>query len=107
MLTRHGHPLNAVVVLSWGGRTYPDGGTVYLTNDPVRDPFVAFDAYDGRSAIENSIFKEGKQPWHLEQFPQRTAAAVSQVAHSIPVQRVGRGPQGHALALSPPLSHVS
>jgi len=71
-----GHPINAVVVLRWGGRTYPDGGTVYLTNGPVRDPFVAFDTYDWRSVIENGIFKEGKQPWHLEQFPQRTEAAV-------------------------------
>ncbi len=71
-----GHPLNAVVVMRWGARTYPDGGTVYLTNGPVRDPFVAFDTYDWRSVIENGIFKEGKQPWHLEHFPQRTEAAV-------------------------------
>jgi len=71
-----GHPINAVVVLRWGGRTYPDGGTVYLTNGPVADPFVAFDTYDWRSVIENGIFKEGKQPWHLEHFPQRTEAAV-------------------------------
>jgi len=71
-----GHPINAVVVLCWGNRTYPDGGTVYLTNGPVRDPFVAFDTYDWRSVIENGIFKEGKQPWHLEHFPQRAEAAV-------------------------------
>jgi len=25
---------------------------------------------------QNGIFKEGKQPWHLEHFPQRTEAAV-------------------------------
>jgi hypothetical protein len=66
-----GHPLNAVMVMRWGARTYPDGGTVYLTNGPVRDPFVAFDTYDWRSVSENGIFKEGKQPWHLEHFPQR------------------------------------
>jgi len=71
-----GHPINAVVVMRWGERTYPDGGTVYLTNGPVRDPFVAFDTYDWRRVSENGIFKEGKQPWHLEQFPQRTEAAV-------------------------------
>ncbi len=71
-----GHPINAVVVMRWDNRTYPDGGTVYLTNGPVADPFVAFDTYDWRSVIENGIFKEGKQPWHLEQFPQRTEAAV-------------------------------
>jgi len=71
-----GHPINAVVVLRWGDRVYPEGGTVYLTNGPVRDPFVAFDTYDWRSVIENGIFKEGKQPWHLEHFPQRSEAAV-------------------------------
>jgi len=37
---------------------------------------VAFDTYDWRRVIENGIFKEGKQPWHLEHFPQRTEAAV-------------------------------
>jgi len=26
--------------------------------------------------IENGIFKEGKHPWHLGQFPKRTEAAV-------------------------------
>ena len=71
-----GHPLNAVVDMRWGDRAFPDGGTVYLTNGPVRDPFVAFDTYDWRSVIENGIFKEGKQPWCLEHFPQRTEAAV-------------------------------
>jgi len=71
-----GHPINTVVVLRWGEHTYPDGGTIYLTKGPVDDPFVAFDTYDWRSVIENGIFKEGKQPWHLEQFPQRTETAV-------------------------------
>jgi len=71
-----GHPLTAVVVLRWGGRTFPDGGTVYLTNGPVRDPFVAFDTDDWRSVIKNGLFTEGKQPWHLEHVPQRTEAAV-------------------------------
>jgi hypothetical protein len=71
-----GHPINAVVVMQWGARAYPEGGTVYLTNGPVADPFVAFDTYDWRSVIENGIFKEGKHPWHLEHFPQRTEAAV-------------------------------
>src|SRR5258707_12091978 len=36
--------------------------------------------YDWRSVIENGIFKEGKHPWHLLRFPQRTEAAV--VVHS-------------------------
>jgi hypothetical protein len=71
-----GNPLNAVVVRTWDNRTFAGGGTVYLTNGPVSDPFVVFDDYDWRSVIENGIFKEGKHPWHLTHFPQRTEAAV-------------------------------
>jgi hypothetical protein len=71
-----GHPLNAVVVQLWENRPPAGDGLVYLTNAPVRDPFVSFDTYDWRSVIENSIFKEGKYPWHLRRFPQRTEAAV-------------------------------
>jgi len=71
-----GQPINAVVVRKWENRSPKTGGTVYLTNGEVRDPFVVFDTYDWRSVIENGIFKEGKHPWHLLNFPKRTAAAV-------------------------------
>jgi hypothetical protein len=71
-----GQPINAVVVRKWENRRPTTGGTVYLTNGAVRDPFVVFDTYDGRSVIENGIFKEGKYPWHLLNFPKRTEAAV-------------------------------
>ncbi len=71
-----GQPINAVVVRKWENRIPKTGGTVYLTNGAVRDPFVVFDTYDGRSVIENGIFKEGKYPWHLVNFPKRTEAAV-------------------------------
>lgn len=71
-----GNPLNAVVVLTWNNREFPDGGTVYLTNGPVENPFVVFDDYDWRSVIENGVFKEGKHPWHLEHAPQKTEIAV-------------------------------
>src|SRR6266571_5599065 len=71
-----GQPINAVVVRKWENRVPTTGGTVYLTNGAVRDPFVVFDTYDGRSVIENGIFKEGKYPWHLVNFPKRTEAAV-------------------------------
>src|SRR5579863_4234766 len=71
-----GQPINAVVVLKWENRVPTTGGTVYLTNGAVRDPFVVFDTYDWRSVIENGIFKEGKHPWHLLNFPKRTEAAV-------------------------------
>jgi Transposase DDE domain len=71
-----GQPINAVVVRSFDNRVPKGGGTVYLTNAPVKDPFTVFDTYDWRSVIENGIFKEGKHPWHLLRFPKRTEAAV-------------------------------
>ena len=71
-----GQPINAVVVHTWNNRTDPDGGPVYLTNGAVTDPFAVFDDYDWRSVIENGIFKEGKHPWHLTHFPQKTEEAV-------------------------------
>ncbi len=75
-----GQPINAVVVRRWENRVPKGGGTVYLTNGDVGDPFSIFDTYDWRSVIENGIFKEGKHPWHLLRFPKRTQAAV--VVHS-------------------------
>lgn len=71
-----GQPINAVVVRRWENRIPKGGGTVYLTNGEVSDPFRIFDTYDWRSVIENGIFKEGKHPWHLLRFPKRTQAAV-------------------------------
>ena len=71
-----GQPINAVVVRRWDNRVPKGGGTVYLTNASVSDPFTVFDTYDWRSVIENGLFKEGKHPWHLLCFPQRTEAAV-------------------------------
>ncbi len=71
-----GQPINAVVVRRWDNRVPKGGGTVYLTDASVSDPFRIFDTYDWRSVIENGLFKEGKHPWHLLRFPQRTAAAV-------------------------------
>ena len=71
-----GQPINAVVVRRWDNRVPKTGGTVYLTNGSVSDPFIVFDTYDWRSVIENGIFKEGKHPWHLLRFPKRSKAAV-------------------------------
>jgi Transposase DDE domain len=71
-----GQPINAVVVRRWDNRVPKTGGTVYLTDAPVSDPFTIFDTYDWRSVIENGIFKEGKHPWHLLRFPTRTEAGV-------------------------------
>ena len=71
-----GQPINAVLVRRWDNHVPKGGGTVYLTNASVSDPFTVFDTYDWRSVIENGIFKEGKHPWQLLRFPQRTQAAV-------------------------------
>lgn len=76
-----GQPINAVVVRKWENRAPKEGGTVYLTNGEVHDPFAVFDTYDWRSVIENGIFKEGKHPWHLLNFPKRTEAAVMVHVH--------------------------
>jgi hypothetical protein len=76
-----GQPINAVVVRKWENREPKTGGTVYLTNADVSDPFSIFDTYDWRSVIENGIFKEGKHPWHLLKFPKRTEAAVMVHCH--------------------------
>jgi len=76
-----GQPINAVVVRRWDNRVPATDGTVYLTNGSVSDPFVVFDRYDGRSVIENGIFKEGKYLWHLGRFPKRTEAAVIMHVH--------------------------
>ncbi len=76
-----GQPINAVVVRRWENHVPKGGGTVYLTNGNVSDPFRIFDTYDWRSVIENGIFKEGKHPWQLLRFPKRTEAAV--VVHCV------------------------
>jgi hypothetical protein len=76
-----GQPINAVVVRKWENRLPKTGGTLYLTNASVSDPFTVFDPYDWRSVIENGIFKEGKHPWHLLCFPKRTEAAVMVHCH--------------------------
>jgi hypothetical protein len=70
-------PLNAVVVKTWNNETPPvDKQVVFVTNREVKDPFVAFDRYDDRSLIENNLFRETKQDWHLEEAPKKTREGV-------------------------------
>ena len=70
-------PLNAVVVKTWNNQTPPvDKQVVFVTNREVKDPFVAFDRYDERSLIENNLFRETKQNWHLEDPPKKTREGV-------------------------------
>jgi hypothetical protein len=69
--------VNAVVVLRWDGAPKDaEKEVVFLTTDRARDPFVAFDAYDDRSLIENMCIREAKEAWHLENHPQRSEAGV-------------------------------
>ncbi|BAS28144.1 transposase [Limnochorda pilosa] len=74
-------PLQAIVVRMWENRPATPGGTVvFLTNQQVRTPLSVFDDYDGRSLIENTLFREGKQGWALESIPQKNQrAAVSHI----------------------------
>jgi hypothetical protein len=73
-----GNRINGVVVLEWENKVHGrDKAPVFLTNAPVEDPFGPFDDYDGRSVIENVAFREGKQGWHLEHAPQKTAEGVT------------------------------
>ncbi len=69
--------LNATVVLRWDGAPADaEKEVVFLTTDPAADPFVAFDAYDDRSLIENTCNREAKERWCLEHHPKRSEAAV-------------------------------
>jgi hypothetical protein len=69
--------LHATVVLRWDGAPKDaEKEVVILTTDPSNDPFVAFDAYDDRSLIENSCNREAKEHWFLEHHPKRSEAGV-------------------------------
>jgi len=69
--------LNAVVVKTWDNKTPPlDKQVVLVTNGEVKDPFVAFDRYDDRSLIENNLFRETKQNWHLLHPPKKSREGV-------------------------------
>jgi len=73
-----GKKINAVVVVEWAGKVIaPEKWLVYLTNKSVRKPLAIFDDYDERSIIENCLFKEAKQGWHIEHAPQKTFSALA------------------------------
>jgi len=70
-------PLNAVVVKKWDNKTPPlEKQVVFVTNMDVRDPFITFDRYDERSLMENNLFREVKQNWHLEHPPKKSNEGV-------------------------------
>jgi hypothetical protein len=69
--------INAVVVQKFDGKEpRPGKPCVLLTDLKVSNPFQAFDLYDQRSLIENSLWRCSKQYWHLRHAPQRNQAAV-------------------------------
>ena len=69
--------LQASVVLRWDGAPKDaEQEVVLLTTNPAADPFVAFDAYDERSRIENSCNREAKEHWFLEHHPKRSESGV-------------------------------
>ena len=76
--------LRATVVLRWDGAPKEaDKEVVLLTTDPSDDPFVAFDAYDDRSLIENTCNREAKEHWWLEHHPKRSEAGVRVQAYFV------------------------
>lgn len=69
--------LRATVVLRWDDAPADaEKEVVFLTTNPSPDPFVAFDAYDDRSLIENTCNREAKEAWFLEHHPKRSEAGV-------------------------------
>jgi len=62
------NPINAIVVTQWENHKYEwNKSKVFVTNlDVSQDPFLAFDGYDERSIIENSLFRQTKQSLHLK-----------------------------------------
>jgi len=72
------NPINAVVVLHDPFKeNNPKSDTmVILTNGPTtKKPLKTYDAYDERSEIENSMFREGKQAWFMQRPAQNTATS--------------------------------
>ena len=71
------NPLNAVVVLDDPYKhNNPHTDTlVILTNAPVDKPLEAYDGYDARSEIENTVFREAKQAWFIQRAPRNNAPA--------------------------------
>lgn len=71
------NPINAVVVLHdpYKENNPATDTLVILTNGPVQKPLNAYDAYDVRSEIENSLFREAKQAWFIERPAKNTVQA--------------------------------
>ncbi|MCK4825072.1 transposase [bacterium] len=62
------NPVNAIVVTKWENHDYGwEKSKVFVTNmDVSKDPLLVLDAYDDRSIIENSLFRQTKQSLNLK-----------------------------------------
>ncbi|RZB34741.1 MAG: hypothetical protein SRB1_00509 [Desulfobacteraceae bacterium Eth-SRB1] len=49
--------------------------------------FIAFNRYDDRSLIENKLFREVKQNWHLMHPPKKTKDGVCVHAYMVMVMK--------------------
>ena len=68
--------LNAVVVRIWQNKQL-EHPRIYLTNQPIDNPWLIVDLYDDRSWIENGLFRNTKQFWTMTRwFPKKNAAGV-------------------------------
>jgi hypothetical protein len=76
--TFEANPINAIVVTQWENHNYGwEKSKVFVTNiDISHDPFLAFDAYDERSIIENSLFRQTKQSLNLKYPIKKTRAGM-------------------------------
>lgn len=71
------NPINACVVTKWDGREYgPGKEKVFLTNLDVNEPLRIIGYYGERSQIENQGFRELKQGWQINEFPNKAKRAV-------------------------------
>lgn len=72
------NPINAIVVTQWENHNHGwEKSKVFVTNmDVSQDPFLAFDRYDERSIIENSLFRQTKQSLNLKYPIKKTRAGM-------------------------------
>jgi hypothetical protein len=74
------NPINAVLVKVWDGEEIEKGEeVVFITTLDISEPVKIVCQYDLRSKIENNGFRELKQGWLLESYPNKSLNGV--IAH--------------------------
>jgi hypothetical protein len=71
------NPINAVLVVHdpFVKNNPQCDSMVILTNDCVKKPLLAYDRYDRRSNMENSLFREAKKAWFIQRPAKNTKSA--------------------------------